>query len=138
MKKFFGHLFGDVSKAAGIVSQVSQNPLVSMALGFIPGGGTVTAAIRAALSTAGSISNSIIKAEATITTPGSGADKAALVKSEFESGLEIWKSIENAQGKDVVYDGAILQQIIDAQVLVFNLTPKLLASVQVVDLPKAV
>lgn len=131
---FLGKILHGIETGAKITAQISQGPLVSMAVGFLPGGGMVTAAVRLGLKTAGDFSASVLKAEATNSTPGAGAERAALVKADFDDGIAIWKAVENAQGNDVVYDEALFAQIRDAQVFVFNNSPKLIASIHVIPL----
>jgi len=69
---------------------------------------------------AAGILNAIIKAEATITAPKSGALKSAMVKTDVLASLEAAREAAAALGKELVYDEPALQAAIDAQVLALN------------------
>lgn len=83
----------------------------------------------------GELQAAIVNAEATVTTAKSGQMKSDLVIADFQSGLALTQEILSYEGKVLVYDGAALQDAINAQVAAYNAVAKLKASFSIQPKP---
>ena len=83
------------------------------------------------------ISNAVLRAQAQFPAPGSGESKAEFVIGQFDEALADVKAIAEASGKLVTYDAALVRQASDAQVAAYKLTADAVASIKIVDKPKA-
>lgn len=83
------------------------------------------------------ISNAVLKAQAQFPQPGSGESKAEFVVGQFDEALADIKAIAEASGKLVTYDVAAVRAASDAQVVAYKLTADAIASIKIVDKPKA-
>jgi hypothetical protein len=113
--------FLNIFRTAGKIAQFAA-PAVSV---LVPGASLPIAII-----------NGLIRAEQALPAPGSGATKSAMVIDEFEAGLETTKEILNAQGQDLLYDKATLQDAINHQVAALNAMQKVKDSFKIVPLQK--
>lgn len=112
----------------GLVTGAKIAQTFSPILGVIPGAGV-------AIGLANAISGGILRAQAAVPAPGSGASKAQLVVQEFEAALETTKQIAAASGKSVTYDQAKLQAAIDAQVAAYKLIADAIDTIRISDTP---
>ena len=100
-------LWSVLKKVVGVGKELA--PVIGVAGAIFPPAGI-----------AAGILNAIIKAEATITAPKSGAAKSALVKTDVLASLEAAREAADVLGKTLEYDEQALQDAIDAQVLALN------------------
>lgn len=109
--------------------QIGQ-AIAPIAAGFIPGGAAIVGVVNA-------LGSSVLRAQATITAPGSGEEKAAMVMGDFDEYLADTRAIAQASGKDVVYDAAAVRAASDSWVTTYKLTADAFGSIRIVDKVKA-